>query len=348
VGLSIEWLSLTTAEIHMNFRVSYGNGQYWLPIVKHPTSRNLVYDGSEQMLVEGEWETNPKVNQANYYAVTTEEKSIDELEWTVLPKGECPKATDAGVYHIYYKAVKDLGGKGYFVAYWVGTTVIAPAEFDYSLPQAKDLTYNGKEQELVTPPEEGTYTVTYSLDQKEYEEAIPTAKEAGKYTVFYKISNGSNYIEVTGQVEVEIKAGSNGGTTPGGYVYPAPVEEKTNPEENGTKPVEEKTNPEENNTKPEEENTNLEEEETPLTEEPEVVEETDEEMTDIEEAEVAKDEKPHLKEKEVAPVSDIGDDEVPLSDNPITGDVLPIMWICLGVLALIGLGGILVVKRKEE
>ena len=62
-------------------------------------------------------------------------------------------------------------------------------------PQAKVLTYNGQEQELVTGPGQATngYTVKYSLDGQNWSTSIPKGTNAGNYTVKvkYEGSNGN-------------------------------------------------------------------------------------------------------------------------------------------------------------
>lgn len=62
------------------------------------------------------------------------------------------------------------------------------------LPEAKDLTYNGYLQELLTPGD--AETITYSCDANgSFTADIPEAKNAGEYKVYYRIGNG-NPVEV--------------------------------------------------------------------------------------------------------------------------------------------------------
>ncbi|MBD5133520.1 MAG: S-layer homology domain-containing protein [Clostridiales bacterium] len=64
-------------------------------------------------------------------------------------------------------------------------------------PQAKDLTYTGQAQELVTV---GTATgghIEYSLDGITYSESIPKGETAGTYTVTYKVVGDGNYTSGT-------------------------------------------------------------------------------------------------------------------------------------------------------
>ena len=75
-------------------------------------------------------------------------------------------------------------------------------------PQAKSLTYDGTEQELVTPGSATGGTVVYSLEQNgTYEEVIPKKTEAGTYIVYYMIQGDDNHEDtVPGSVSVTISS----------------------------------------------------------------------------------------------------------------------------------------------
>ena len=61
-------------------------------------------------------------------------------------------------------------------------------------PQAKSLTYDGTEQELVTPGSATGGTVVYSLELNgTYEEAIPKKTAAGTYIVYYMVQGDDNH-----------------------------------------------------------------------------------------------------------------------------------------------------------
>ena len=65
-------------------------------------------------------------------------------------------------------------------------------------PQAKSLTYDGTEQELVTPGSATGGTVVYSLELNgTYEEAIPKKTAAGTYIVYYMIQGDDNHEDTT-------------------------------------------------------------------------------------------------------------------------------------------------------
>ena len=65
-------------------------------------------------------------------------------------------------------------------------------------PQGKSLTYDGTEQELVTPGSATGGTVVYSLELNgTYEEAIPKKTAAGTYIVYYMIQGDDNHEDTT-------------------------------------------------------------------------------------------------------------------------------------------------------
>jgi methionine-rich copper-binding protein CopC len=78
-------------------------------------------------------------------------------------------------------------------------------------PQAKDLTYTGQKQELVTVGTASGGHIEYMLLDKDgngtYGTTIPTATDAGTYTVTYKVVGDSNHSDsaTTGSVTVTIK-----------------------------------------------------------------------------------------------------------------------------------------------
>ncbi|WP_297700160.1 InlB B-repeat-containing protein [uncultured Fibrobacter sp.] len=74
-------------------------------------------------------------------------------------------------------------------------------EVQFVAPEAKDLTYNGKEQELVTA---GTSAngILYSTNGANFTSSIPTGYSAGTYSVYYKEMNGN---AILGAITVEIK-----------------------------------------------------------------------------------------------------------------------------------------------
>ncbi|MCR5608839.1 MAG: InlB B-repeat-containing protein [Lachnospiraceae bacterium] len=83
---------------------------------------------------------------------------------------------------------------------------IAKAEAAVSAPVAKDLTYTGEAQALVTKAITEDGIVNYSLDGETYVEAIPNGVDAGEYTVYYKVLGDENHKDSeSATVTAEIK-----------------------------------------------------------------------------------------------------------------------------------------------
>lgn len=73
-------------------------------------------------------------------------------------------------------------------------------------PEAKDITYTGLAQELVTAAGTTGGTLLYSLDGDNYFSSVPKGRKAGNYTVYYKVEGDGNYNDVNEQtVTVNIK-----------------------------------------------------------------------------------------------------------------------------------------------
>ena len=65
-------------------------------------------------------------------------------------------------------------------------------------PVAKELTYTGQPQTLVTAGSAQDGTMRYSLDNTQWSVDIPTGQNAGSYTVYYKVSGDSNHKDNAG------------------------------------------------------------------------------------------------------------------------------------------------------
>ena len=77
-------------------------------------------------------------------------------------------------------------------------------------PAANKLTFNNKEQALVTAGTATGGTIQYSLNNKTFGTAIPTAKAAGTYTVYYKAVGDANHNDSAVQsVKVTIAKAAN-------------------------------------------------------------------------------------------------------------------------------------------
>ena len=120
-------------------------------------------------------------------------------------------------YTVTYTSNRDFGTATVTVKSAAGgnyTFVDKPVHFEIrksaaalaSTPQAKDLTYDGTAQDLVTV---GTATgghIEYSLDNSTYGSSIPQKTYAGTYTVYYMVKGDANHESTApGQVSVTIK-----------------------------------------------------------------------------------------------------------------------------------------------
>ena len=82
-------------------------------------------------------------------------------------------------------------------------------------PTAKDLTYNGKAQELINPGQSSTGTMMYSLSSNSgFSTAIPKGTDAKEYTVYYYSQGDANHFDTTVKsIKVTIKKASSAITT---------------------------------------------------------------------------------------------------------------------------------------
>ena len=100
---------------------------------------------------------------------------------------------------VYYQ----IEAEGYLTAKGSAVVTINKAEPTVTPPTAKNLTYTGSAQALVTAGSTDFGTVLYSLDGETYSEEIPRGTDAGTYTVFYKVDT-ENYYYAPQVVEVTI------------------------------------------------------------------------------------------------------------------------------------------------
>ena len=101
------------------------------------------------------------------------------------------------------------GGNYTFNAVEVKFTIQRAGAVLTSTPQAKDLTYDGTAQDLVSVGTATGGTVVYSLDKDDpdgYSEAIPQKTNAGTYIVYYKVQGDANHADTApSPVSVTIK-----------------------------------------------------------------------------------------------------------------------------------------------
>lgn len=140
--------------------------------------------------------SNPGNGNVTYYYSTSATAS-DGTEWTI----DIGKTLAVGTYYMY--AVIDA--TDLYNSCTTSTTQFQVTEASAGIvpPTAKDLTYTGEPQELVTAGSIEGGTMVYSLSEKgEYSETIPTGTDAGYYTVWYKAEDAAEAID---KVSVQIQ-----------------------------------------------------------------------------------------------------------------------------------------------
>lgn len=112
---------------------------------------------------------------------------IPASEYTVSYSNNTAVGTAAKV------TIDDAPGGNYMVSGTKTFTITAGAAKLTGAPQAKNLTYNGNPQELVTDGTAVNGEVVYSLtgNGSDYTSTIPTGTNAGTYSVYYKVE-GAN------------------------------------------------------------------------------------------------------------------------------------------------------------
>ncbi|MBP5362637.1 MAG: hypothetical protein J6Y71_06410, partial [Ruminococcus sp.] len=141
--------------------------------LKWDNSTSFVYDGTAKTV-------NAKLTGV-----------IDGDELTVIYKNN--SATDVGSY----KAEALISGKSKgnykFDAVYYCEWKITEAAIQYTVPEAENLTYNGKNQKLVSGGSVTGGEITYSVDGMTYVPEIPTGINAGEYAVIYSIKSDSQH-----------------------------------------------------------------------------------------------------------------------------------------------------------
>ena len=137
----------------------------WEEVVK-PTVKSKVYTG-EKLIAD--------IEENNLYKVVENKGGVDVGDYDVRLELNDP---------INYKW-KDGNNIVKFS--------ITQATPNLLTPTVKDLTYNGKEQELINAASTNVGTVEYSLDNKTWSTSIPKGKDAKQYTIYYKVEGNENY-----------------------------------------------------------------------------------------------------------------------------------------------------------
>lgn len=156
-----------------------------------PAANDLTYTGVAQTLV-----TAGKTEDGTLQYSTTE---------TGIYSSDIPKGTDAQDYEVWYKVKGDDNHKD-SAPQKVDVTIKKATPSVKNKPAAKDLTYTGEAQELVTAGETDDGELQYSLENDIYSPDIPKGTNADTYTVWYKVKGDANHNDgEPQQVQVTIK-----------------------------------------------------------------------------------------------------------------------------------------------
>ena len=147
----------------------------------------LAYNGLAQELVKAGV---AKEGQIEYSLYPEESES-----WSA----ELPKATNAGVYAIYYKLVRE--GHADYIAPEPTMATIAKVPVTYVAPTAvESLVYTASNQTLIAAGQTQDGTFEYSLDptlQDSWKAELPQAMAAGTYSVYYRVKGDINHLDST-------------------------------------------------------------------------------------------------------------------------------------------------------
>ena len=162
--------------------------------------------GQDGYPVEWPLVTAGTTTQGHYeYALTSSDSRLSligkDFSETV-PTGATP-----GDYYVWYKFVGDASHSSDILAQGPIKVTIAKATPQVTVVKP-DLTYNGKDQELVQLSVDGG-TIKYAhkgILGEYYNEKVPTGKNAGTHSVKYKVEGNSNYndlapVEISNQIK---------------------------------------------------------------------------------------------------------------------------------------------------
>ncbi|MGN0038724.1 MAG: hypothetical protein ACI36Y_06315 [Coriobacteriales bacterium] len=201
--------SISNSDLFVDFGTSptsnISNSDSGQVVNKPQAASNLVYNGTEQAL-----------------ATTSSDYIQYSLDKTIWDKG-LPRATNAGTYTVYYRAVN---GSGQVISSELAlTAAIGKASSAVATaPAALKPTYTGSEQALVAAGTATGGAMQYRVGTDgNWLEAIPTATAAGTYTVYYRVLGDFNHQDSSEQsVQAEITQAPNSWiTTPSitGWTY---------------------------------------------------------------------------------------------------------------------------------
>ena len=174
--------------------VSIGRATGSATEAQKPTATNPTWTGAAQVLVEA-----PASLPEGYTKVLY---STDETEC----KETAPTGTDAKAYTVHVKYVGDENHNDFTID--PITSAIGRAAATAAAPKAvSGLTYNGREQTLVSAGSATDGTMQYALSADgPFAEALPVGKDAKTYEVYYKAAGDANHSDsaVGGPVSVTI------------------------------------------------------------------------------------------------------------------------------------------------
>ena len=161
-------------------------------ITVHPVAFDtLMYNGIAQNLVTAGV---PEVGHLEY--------RIGEGAWATT----LPQATNAGVYAIQYKLVRE--GKSDYIAPYTLMATIAKAPVTYIAPVAYDtLVYNASAQTLIVAGSTNDGTMEYTLtptDAQSWNTALPQGLGAGTYNVSFRVIGDQNHLDSVAPAPVAV------------------------------------------------------------------------------------------------------------------------------------------------
>ena len=185
-----------TGSIDQTFTVAKAD-----PAFTPPTAKELVYDGSIQVLIEPGTAEGGVMKYNNNGQGSFPDPDQDGNE--KLPVGQ-----DAGTYLVNYVVKGDANHNNTPTQHLEVRIAEAKCTVSTAPEGISDLTYTGEEQALVTEGASSDGDMMYSLEEDgEFSAAVPAAKDAGEYKVYYKAAaRDDNHAdsEVQGPVTVTI------------------------------------------------------------------------------------------------------------------------------------------------
>ena len=166
-------------------------GNYYLSnqpasVAANITKAPLTITAKDKAIVYGDEPANDGVEYSGFVGDETEKVLSGKLAYSYNYK----KLDNVGKYTI---TPSGLTANNYEITFIPGTLNVAKVDVAVKAPEAKELVYSGKSQELVTAGKTNFGTLLYSLDGEKYSAEIPAATDAKTYTVYYKVAESDNW-----------------------------------------------------------------------------------------------------------------------------------------------------------